>query len=510
MATFSSRILGLVRDVVTAAFFATGTAADAFNVATRIPGLLRDLFAEGAMSAAFVPTLTRYLHVGGKPAAWRLGSNVINGLITVTGVLVVLGLIFTEPLVGRFAGAYRNVPGKFELTVALARVTLPFLMLIAVAAACMGMLNAMRRFFIPAMSPALFNVVFIIATIVLVPYFGRIGVEPVMALGVAMLLGGVAQILAQWPALRTEGYRHQWILNPKDPGLHEVLLLMGPGAIGVAAAQINLLVNTSLAAAQAGGPSALNYAFRMMYMPIGIFGVSIATAAIPDIAKHAAAREFDEMRKTLSWGVRLMLMLSVPATVGLMVLSRPIVELIYQHGKFGPADTISVAAALLFYAPGIVGYSVVKLVSTSFYSLQDARTPVIVSLITIGVNLTLNIWLNSIMGFHGLALGTAIAANVNALLLITMLSRKIDGVDAARLLPSLAKILVASALMGVAAYYAEAALHHWLTSERLFARLLRVGGGIGAGLATLAIAAGLLGIEEFSQAMRRVLGRFRR
>lgn len=498
-----------MRDVVTGFFFGTGAAADAFNVATRVPGLLRDLFAEGAMSAAFVPTLTRYMHVGGKPAAWRLGSHVINGLLTVTGLIVLLGWIFAEPLVSHFAGAFHKIPGKFELTVSLARVTMPFLLLIAVAAACMGMLNAMRRFFIPAMSPALFNVVFIVCTVVLVPYFRHIGVEPAMALGVAMVLGGVAQIGLQWPALRREGYRHQWILNPKDPGLHEVLMLMGPGAIGVAAAQINLLVNTSLAAAQEGAPSTLNYAFRMMYMPIGIFGVSIATAAIPDMAKHAAAKEYDEMRKTLSWGVRLMLMLSVPATVGLIVLATPIIQLIFERGKFGPASTANVAEALMFYAPGIVGYSVVKLASSSFYSLQNARTPVIVSLITIGVNLALNLWLNSIMGFHGLALGTAIAANVNALLLLTLLSRRIGGVDAGRLLVSLAKILVASVLMGFAAYYAEAGLHHWLHRENLIAHLIRVGGGIGAGLASLSVAAWLLRIEEFDQAMRRVLGRLR-
>ena len=230
-----------------------------------------------------------------------------------------------------------------------------------------------------------------------------------------MLLGGVTQIAVQWPALRQEGYRHQWILNPSDPRLRSVLVLMGPGTLGVAAAQINLLINTSLATAEPGAVSALGYAFRLMYMPIGIFGVSVATAAIPDLARQAATLTRTGKCATLiSFGVRLMLMLSVPASVGLMVLAVPIVELIFQHGAFGPSDTQKVATALLFYAPAIAGYSIVKIAGPSFYSLQDSRTPVIVSLITIASNLVLNLWLNSIIGFRGLALGTAIAANINA------------------------------------------------------------------------------------------------
>jgi len=503
-ATLSSRLLGLVRDVVQGYFFATSDKADAFAVASRIPSLLRDLFAEGAMSAAFVPTLTRYLQSGGKPAAWRLGSNVINGLLAVTGTLTVIGIVFADPLVGLYAGEYRDTPGKFELTVALARLTMPFLLLIAVAAALMGMLNALRRFFMPAMSPAVFNAVFIVLTVTLVPLFARMGIEPVMALGVATMAGGVAQILAQWPVLRREGYRHEWTLNPRDPGLHEVLLLMGPGAIGVAAAQINLFVNTWLATRVEGAASALQYAFRMMYMPTGIFGVAIATAAIPDLARHAATEAYADMRATLSSGLRLMLVLSVPATVGLMVLSTPIVELIYQWGAFGPNDTARVASSLLFYAPGIVGYSVVKLASPSFYSLRDARTPVLVSLITIAVNLVLNLSLYSVLSFQGLALGTALAANVNAGLLLILLSRRMGGVDAHRVLASFVKIGMASLFMGLVAFLVENWLHTRFDEPTLVGRSIRVGGAIGAGIAALGMASWALRIEEFRQAVARV------
>jgi putative peptidoglycan lipid II flippase len=265
----------------------------------------------------------------------------------------------------------------------------------------------------------MFNVVFILCTVVLVPVFERVGVPTVMALSAGMLLGGLAQVVVQWPVLRQEGYRHQWILDPRDRGVREVLILMGPATLGLAAAQINMLVSTSLATGQDGAAAALGYAFRLIYVPIGIVGVSVATAAIPELAGHAASAALKEMRATVSWSLRLMLMLSVPAVVGLMALSGPIVELLFERYQFGPQSRALVADALFFYAPGILGYSAVKIASPGFYSLKDARTPATVSAISIVVNLVLNLWLNSTrLQFLGLALGTAIAANVNAGLLL--------------------------------------------------------------------------------------------
>jgi putative peptidoglycan lipid II flippase len=510
-ATLASRILGLVRDAVQGHYFGFGLEADAFTVATRIPTLLRDLFAEGAMSAAFVPTVTRYLKQQGKEAAWRLGSEVVNGLLVVTGTLVVLGILFAAPLARLYAPGFADVPGKLELTIELTRINMPFLTLIAVAAAFMGLLNALRRFFIPAASPALYNVVFIISTLVFVPVFTRLGINPVMSLSVGMLLGGLIQVASQWPALKREGYRHEWVLNPRDPGLREVLILMGPGMLGLAAAQINIFVNTSLATGTAGAAAALGFAFRLMYMPVGIFGVSIATAALPDLARHAADDSHGGMRTTLSWGLRLMLMLSVPATVGLIVLAEPIVSAIYEGGRFDRDAVVMMAQALMFYAPGIVGYSIVKIAAPSFYALKDARTPVLISVFSVLTNLGLNLWLNSVMGFRGLALGTAIAANANALLLLALLRRRISGVDGRRVLSSFLKIAVASAVMGVVAYYAAVGLRAVLPAavagSAKISRVLVVAGAIGAGLGTLALAAWTLHIEEFRQALKRVLSR---
>jgi putative peptidoglycan lipid II flippase len=392
--------------------------------------------------------------------------------------------------------------------VSLTRVNMPFLLLVAVAAACMGMLNAMRRFFVPASSPALYNVVFILCILVLVPLLKFAGLPEVMALSTGMLLGGVAQIAVQWVALRQEGYRHEWRLDVHDPSLREMLVLMGPGTLGAAAAQVNLLVNTWLSTHTDGAPTSLGYAFRMMYMPIGIFGVAIATAAVPELARHAAAGAHDAMRSTLSWGLRLMLMLSVPATVGLMVLAKPIVELLFQYRAFTAESTMMTASAIIFYAPGIVGYSVVKLASPGFYSLKDAMTPMVVSIISIAANLVLNLWLNGLMGYTGLALGTAIAANLNAGLLLVLLNRRLGGIDGRRVAGTFVKVAIASAAMGAIVLGVDTWMHaaFWpsvgVPSTGL--RLLRVLAGISVGIVSIAIGSWLLRISEFEEAMGRL------
>jgi len=504
LATITSRLLGLVRDYVQARMFGAGVVMDAFVLATRIPTLLRDLFAEGAMSAAFVPTFTRYVTTQGREAAWRLGSQVVNGLLAITSVLVALGMVFAEPVTRLFSDdGFAGV----DLATYLTRINMPFLLLVAVAAAYMGMLNALKRFFVPALSPAMYNVVFILCALTLGPVCERFGLPPITALAIGMLLGGVAQIAAQWPALRREGYRHQWVLNPRDRGVQEVLVLMGPGTIGVAAAQINLFVNTVLATSTLGAPSALSYAFRLMYLPIGIIGVSVATAALPDLARHAASASHDEMRRTLSSSLRLMFMLSVPATIGLMTLGQPIIELVLESGQFDPAATQRTLQALLFYAPGILGYSAVKIASPSFYALRDARTPVIVSVVTVVLNLVLNLILHQLMGFPGLALGTAIAATLNGGLLLVLLSRRIGGVDGTRVAVSFIKVSIAAALMGLAAYASAGWLRAWWPGGSTVAQFARVFLPMGFALAVLAAAALLLRIEEFGQVVRRVRSR---
>jgi putative peptidoglycan lipid II flippase len=506
----SSRVLGVVREQVLAALFGAGDATDAYNVAFRVPNLVRDLFAEGAMSSAFVPTFTRHLTTAGKDSAWRLGNLVINGLILITVALVVLGIIFAEPLVGLFAGAYRDVPGKFELTVFLTRLMLPFLTFVAVAAAFMGMLNSLHRFFIPALSPAMFNVATIVCALTLVPLMPALGLPAITAIAIGSLVGGVAQLSLQWPSLRREGFAYRPILDWKDESLRRVLVLMGPGTIGLAATQVNVFVNTVLATGEGtGAVSWLNYAFRLMYLPIGLFGVSIATATLPAVSRHVAVRDEGAARRTVADGLSMMLMLNIPATVGLMVLAPPIVRLIFERGAFTAMDTTATAIALQYYALGLVGYSVVRITSPVFYALGQNRTPVMVSIATVLANAVLNIWLVSLMGYRGLALGTSIAALFNAALLMFFLRKRLGGIDGGRISASLVRITIAAAIMGVAAVAVDMGTNRWLPGAGLAPQLIRVGTTIGAAVVVLAASAYLLRVHEFREAMTLVSRKLR-
>lgn len=510
-ATLTSRVLGLVRDQVLAFLFGAGNAMDAFYVAYRIPNLMRDLFAEGAMSAAFVPTFTRRLTQRGRASAWQLGNQLINALVVVTALIVLAGMVFARPLTEGLAGAYAAVPGKLELTVTLTRVLLPFLTLVAVAAALMGMLNSLNKFFTPALSPAMFNVGIIFSALVLVPVAPALGLEPIVAIAVGAMIGGVGQIALQVPSLLREGYRYRLELSPTDPGLREILRLIGPGTLAGAAVQINLLVNTILATGEGtGAVSWLSYAFRLMYLPIGLFGVSIATATLPAVARYAAQAEIDRVRQTVSSAFRLMLMLTIPAMVGLIVLASPIVGLVFERGSFAASDTAATAAALAFYAPGLLGYSAVRIGVPCFYALKDSVTPTLVSIASVALNIVLNVILVRHMGYRGLALGTSIAALFNAALLFYLLRQRTGGLDSGRILVAFVKISLAAGLMGATAL----SVHVWLLGvwpgADLFVQLGRVGASIVTGLIVLVGGAHILRIHEWHHAKRQVLAKLER
>ena len=504
----TSRLLGLVRDQVLAYLFGAGNAMDAFTIGFRIPNLMRDLFAEGAMSAAFVPTFTRRLAARGRDEAWKLGNQLINVLIVTTGLLVVAGIVFAAPLVSLFAGDYAEVPGKLELTTTLTRIMLPFLSLVAIAAAFMGMLNSLQHFFTPALSPAMFNLAMIASGFALVPLMPRLGLPPIAGMAIGAIAGGFGQVIMQWPALHRAGYRYRPMLNLRDPGLREILRLMGPGTLGLAAVQINLLVNTVLATGEGtGAVSWLSYAFRLMYLPIGLFGVSIATAVLPALSQQAARGAPDAMRQTISSALRLTLILNVPATIGLVALATPIVALIFERGSFTAADTAATAAALACYAPGLLGYSAVKIVVPSFYALGDSRTPALISVGSVALNVALNLLLVKFLGYRGLALGTAIAAVVNAVTLLHVLRRRLGGLEDRRLVTALAKITVAAACMGLAAAAAERWLASVWPTPEVLGQTIRLGSAIAVGLVVLAGTARVLRIEEFDEARQRILAR---
>jgi putative peptidoglycan lipid II flippase len=499
-ATLTSRLLGLARDQILAALFGAGNEMDAFVVAFRIPNLVRDLFAEGAMSAAFVPTFTQHLTLRGRVDAWRLGNNLITALLLITGVLVIIAIAFARPLVSFYAGDFAAVPGKLELTIRLTRIMLPFLVLAAVAAALMGMLNSLQHYFLPALAPAGFNVATIACALALVPLMPAIGQPRIVAIAIAAIIGGIGQIALQLPPLAREGFRYRPVLDPRDDGLRRVLLLMGPGALGLAATQVNLFVGTLLATGQGtGAVSWLQYAFRLMYLPIGLFGVSIATAVLPAAARHAALEDRAAISRTVARGVSLMLIVNIPATVGLLVLSPDIVRLLFEHGRFLPSDTTATAAALRYYAIGLVGYSAARIASPIFYALGQSRIPVALSAGAIALNILLSLVLVSRIGFRGLALATSCAALVNGGGSLWLLRARLGGIHERELGLTVAKISAAAALMAAAVQSIVHGMSTIAPGHGALVQAFRLFTAMGGGLLVLAAGAKLLRIPEFDE-----------
>jgi putative peptidoglycan lipid II flippase len=451
-ATMLSRVLGLVREQVMATLFGAGLATDAFNVAFRIPNLLRDLFAEGAMSSAFVPTFTQVVKSRGETEAWEFTRQLLWALALVLGGVGVVGWVLAPTLVRWFAPGFSDVPGKLELTVELTRVMLPFLPAVAWAAVAMGVLNARGRFGVPALAPAMLNVVMIVGGLTLIPVFRAWGQPPILAMAVGVLVGGMAQFAVQLPALYAEGFRFRLEAPRLDPGVLRVAALMGPAAIGLAATQINLLVSTVIASLLAqGSVSWLWYAFRLMQLPIGVFGVALATVSLPGLSRAAVDRDMAALKTTLSSALRLVFALTVPASVWLAVMARPVVALLYEHGRFGARDTSQTAGALIMYCVGLPAFAAVGVLTRAFYALGDTRIPVQASFVAVGVNLALNLSFIGPLRFLGLehlglALATSVTSITNLLQLVWYLRRRIGPLEGRRWLGTVLWSLVVSAV----------------------------------------------------------------
>jgi putative peptidoglycan lipid II flippase len=388
---------------------------------------------------------------------------------------------------------------------------LPFLTTVAAAAVAMGMLNSLHHYFVPASSTAIFNLVAIACAFTLVPAFESMGLPGIMGIAVGVVLGGIGLVLVQWAPLRGEGYRYSPAFDPRDPALRRVVMLMGPGTVGLAATQINVLVSTLLATSQGtGAVSWLTYAFRIMSLPIGLFGVSIATAALPAMARHAAADDLDEIRRTVARSLGITLVLNVPATLGLLALAGPIVELLFERGRFTAADTQATAAALQLYAVGLIGYSAARIATPAFYALHQSRTAVGVSLAAIAANIGLSVLLVGQMGFRGLALATALAALGNGGLSLLLLRDRLHGIEGRRLLTLLVKVLAAALVMAAAAWLIHDAMTGVLPGQRLLMQTVRLTAAIGGGLVVLATAARVLRIDEFNEILSVIRGRLTR
>ena len=477
-AVFLSRISGLVREMIMARLFGAGQSYDAFLLGFRIPNLARDLFAEGALSSAFVPVFTRYLATKGKREAAELSNLVATALLMVVGGLCVLGMIFSPQLVWLMASGFARVPGKFELAVALTRIMFPFLLLVALAAQAMGILNALNQFGIPALSSTFFNIGSVAFGLTFGYTVGRwMGISLIASMAWGVVVGGAVQWLFQVPSLYRAGITYRPRIDFAHPGLRNILGLMGPAILGNAAVQINVLVNTNFASnitdaaghVMNGPVSWLSYAFRFMQLPLGLFGVAIASATLPSISRSAALQQMDEFRLTLSRSLGMVLLLTIPSSVGLAVLGPSMIGAVYQWGRFHASDTQQTAQALACYAVGLAGYSAIKILAPAFYALNDARTPMLVSLVSILVNLAAASSMVKLagLGHRGLALSTSAVALFGSAALFLLLRRRIHGMHGGALASSVLKILCASAAMGVACYLSSRGVHYLLGARKL-------------------------------------------
>jgi putative peptidoglycan lipid II flippase len=495
-ATMASRVLGLARDQLFAALVGANLWSDAYIAAFRIPNLLRDLFAEGALSAAFVPTFADYQRNRGPGEAFRLGNLVLGLVLAVVGALVLLGVLLAPQIVSVVAPGFAE-GGALTLTVRLTRIMMPFLLLVSLAAAVMGMLNAQLRFTAPALAPALFNVGSIAVGLGL--WAAGAGPESaVVGWSIGTLFGGLLQLLAQAPSLRATGFRFRPRLRGAlaEPGIRRIGKLMAAAVVGLSATQVNIVVNTIFASHQRGAVSWLNYAFRLMQFPLGVFGVAIATVAGAGVAQRAAARDLPAVRETMGSALRLVAFLNVPSAIGLVVLAEPIIALIYQHGRFAPSDTAATAQALVCYAVGLYGYSAVKVFAPAFYALDEARVPVLGSVLGMASNVALNLALYPVLGYRGVALGTSVAVMVNFAVLAVAWKRRHGGLGPTGVGRQLARVGAASAVLGAVAWGAHAALQAAVPGRGLAALALRAILPIAvAGLAYLG-AARLLRVAE--------------
>ena len=438
--TFSSRILGFVRDMVLARLFGATPAADAFYVAFRIPSLLRELFAEGSMSSAFIPVFTEYRTLRTKQEAWELASAVFTTLLTIVTLVTVMGILAAPWLVQLLAPGFDANPEKVALTTLLTRVMFPYLLFISLAALAMGILNSVRAFAAPAFSPLFLNVFMIGCALYVSPYLA----EPIVGVAIGVVAGGAAQFAMQLPSLKMRDLLFGFRWEPGHPGLRRIGTLMVPSLLGLSVTQINITVSTILASFFAGGPTYLFYGMRLIQFPLGIFGVALATAILPTLSAQAARGALGELRVTLGFGLRMILFIILPAMLGLILLRQPIVHLFFEHGTFTAHDTAETALAVLCYSVGLWAFGGVRIIVSAFYSLQDTRTPAISAAIAVAANLMFSLILMSALGAAGLALATALAAMVNGGILVAVLHRRLGGIEWGAVGRSSLRVLVAS------------------------------------------------------------------
>lgn len=444
-ATLLSRLFGFIRDVVIAWFFGAGLSSDAFFVAFRIPNLLRRLFAEGSLSIAFIPVFTEYLTVKGRDEAFKLARAAMWLLSMILAVVAVLGVLLSPVIIKVIAPGFIDSPEKFFLTVNLTRIMFPYIFFIGLVALCMGILNSLGHFAAPALAPVFLNIAMICSVFFISPYMS----DPVTGLAIGVLIGGVLQLALQIPFLIKKGLYFWQRVKIGHPGLKRIGVLMLPSVFGAAVYQINILVGTLLASLlPEGSVSYLYYADRLVQFPLGIFAIATATAILPSLSRQAASRDLEAVKATFAHAMKLVLFITIPSMVGLIMLREPIVALLFKRGVFDSKAVQLTAYALLYYGIGLWAFSGVRIVVSTFYALQDTRTPVRIAVISIIANIGLGIILMGPLAHGGLALSTSLASMLNLGLLIRALKMKLGSLGLRSIAESACKNVLCAAIMG--------------------------------------------------------------
>jgi len=510
-ATGISRLFGLGREMVLAYLFGAGYAMDAFRVAFNVPNLLRDFFGEGTLNAAFIPVFSSEHVEKGKEDALRFANTVLNFLILFVSVICVLCVLFAPWLMRAVALGFTRDPDKIALTWFLARIIFPFLVLVAISALMMGVLNYFKRFFVPAVAPAFFNVGVIGCAILLYRFLPSAGWDPITSVALGVVAGGLLQVLIQIPLLRRVGFRYRFEMNLGHPGLRKVLVLVLPVVAGLAATRINVLINTFLATLlEEGSVSYLSYSFRLMQLPIGLFGVAVASVSLPKLSEEASRGQMDMVRSTFSYSMRLVFTLTIPASVLTAVLARPICSLLYERGNFTHADTIFTSQALIFYSLTILGAGASKVLASTFYSLKRPKTPMKISFLCVAANIALNLILMWSLRFRAMALSTSVASILNMALLFVGVRSVVGPYDKRAIASTGVRILIASVMMGAAAWAGYSWLLIRIDSLSLASRAILVIIPLALGGTAFLVLSRLMGIVEVQQLIRDLRDRLRR
>jgi putative peptidoglycan lipid II flippase len=444
LATLLSRFFGFIRDVVVAAFFGAGLVTDAFWVAFRIPNLLRRLLGEGSLTVSFIPVFTDYLKNRSKDEAFELADVSFTLLSIILVIVCILGIIFAPAIVAVIGFGFAKHHGQFEFAVFLTRLMFPYIFFISLVALCMGILNSLRHFTAPALSPVILNISMILATLLLRDYFQ----QPIVALAVGVMIGGVLQLAMQWPVLVRMGIKLKLNFHFRHPGLRKVGRLLFPAFLVSATYQINVFVGTVLASMlPTGSVSYLYYADRLLELPLGIFAIAIGTASLPSFSVLVTKCDLDGLKKTLSFTLRMILFVTIPAMISLIALREPIISVLFQRGRFDILSTVMTAKALLYYALGLWAYSTVRVIDAAFFALQDRKSPLKASYFALFVNILLSVILMYPLKHGGLALANSIASAVNVIMLAIILRKKIGAYLDHNFYQSISKVLFSSMIM---------------------------------------------------------------